>query len=179
MYSDGCVYDGNYSKYITFGQSENNKDIVYKVNKALNSTYPIHSELRGSKLFYYIRFANTQIFNDLYKLGIEPNKSLKIRFPQFIPDEFMSHFIRGLFDGDGCVWNGKRKIMKVKDTTKSTGYRERIIHNVKFTYTGNFEFVNALQDFLVKTLGFRKTKLNFSKAKTTKHICTMEYSGRK
>ena len=35
-----------------------------------------------------------------------------------------------------------------------------------------------LQDFLVINLGFKKTKLNFSKAKETKHICTMEYSGR-
>jgi hypothetical protein len=29
------------------------------------------------------------------------------------------------------------------------------------------------------TLDIKKTKLNSSKAKETKHICTMEYSGRK
>lgn len=28
-------------------------------------------------------------------------------------------------------------------------------------------------------LAFNKVKLNFSKSKTKKHICTMEYSGRK
>ena len=32
--------------------------------------------------------------------------------------------------------------------------------------------------YSAKYLGFKKTKLNFSKAKNTKHICTMEYSGR-
>jgi len=76
------------------------------------------------------------------------------------------------------VWDGKRKIQKVKDLTKIDGFRERIIHNVKFTITGNFNFINILQDFLVTNLGYKKTKLNFSKAKETKHICTMEYSGR-
>ena len=61
--------------------------------------------------------------------------------------------------------------------------REKIIHNVKFTYTGNEEFVLAFQNFLIEEIKLKKTKLNFSKAKnpnnnTTKHICTMEYSGR-
>ena len=39
-------------------------------------------------------------------------------------------------------------------------------------------FVNSLQNYLNEELDFKKTKLNFSKAKETKHICTMEYSGR-
>ena len=122
---------------------------------------------------------------DLSKLGAIQNKSLNLKFPdKIIPEKFMRDFIRGCFDSDGCVWNGKRKKMKVKDASKPSGYRERIVHNVKFTYTGNYEFVNALQDYLVKTLGFKKTKLNFSKAKnpnntTSKNVCTMEYSGRK
>lgn len=75
--------------------------------------------------------------------------------------------------------------MKVKDTTRQEGYRERIVHNVKFTFTGNVTFINALQDYLV-AIGIvnKKTKLNFSKAKnknnsTCEQVCTMEYSGRK
>lgn len=42
-------------------------------------------------------------------------------------------------------------------------------------------FINSLQDELVQMLGFKKTKLNFSKAKnsTCDKVCTMEYSGRK
>lgn len=56
----------------------------------------------------------------------------------------MPHFIRGYFDGDGCVWNGKRKRIIVKDTNKKEGYRERIIHNVKFHITGCYDFINNL-----------------------------------
>ena len=78
----------------------------------------------------------------------------------------MSHFIRGYFDGDGCIWNGKRKKMIVKDSSKKSGYRERIVHNVKFTFTGCIDLINSLQDLLVeKKVVKNKTKLNLSKAK--------------
>ena len=61
---------------------------------------------------------------------------------------------------------------------------ERIVHNVKFTFTGNFEFINTLQDYLIdKGIVKKKTKLNYSKANnlntsTCDKVCTMEYSGR-
>lgn len=41
------------------------------------------------------------------------------------------------------------------------------------------KIIHTLQDTLVHTLGLSNTKLNFSKAKETKHVCTLEYSGRK
>lgn len=75
--------------------------------------------------------------------------------------------------------------MVVKDSTCKSGVRERIIHNVKFTFTGNVDFIGSLQDYLVeKGIVHKKTKLNFSKAKnpnntTCDRVCTMEYSGRK
>lgn len=122
---------------------------------------------------------------DLSRLGAITNKSLNLKFPdKIIPEKFMRDFIRGYFDGDGCVWNGKRKKMKVKDASKPTGYRERIVHNVKFTITGYDKFINSLQDYLVSILNFKKTKLNYSKAKNSNNntkecVCTMEYSGRK
>ena len=82
--------------------------------------------------------------NDLINLGCIPNKSLTLTFPDFINDELLPHFIRGYFDGDGCIWNGKRKKVVVKDSRNKTGYRERIIHNVKFTITGNYTFISKL-----------------------------------
>ena len=117
--------------------------------------------------------------NRLKELGCVKNKSLKINFDQnIIPQQYMNAFIRGYFDGDGCVWQGKRKYMQVNDFSRASGKRIRIINNVKFTITGNVQFISSLQDYLISELKLRKTKLNFSKAKIKKHICTMEYSGR-
>lgn len=175
LYADGNVCEN----YVKFGQVIINKDIVEKVNNALSSNYPIR-ELQPKKgnLFYEVTFHSITMCTDLATLGIVPNKSLILKFPTFIPEPLMSHFIRGYFDGDGCIWEGKSKRMMVKNEKKPGTMRERVVHNVKFTFTGNYEFINSLQDYLVKVLEFKKTKLNFSKAKETKHICTMEYSGR-
>ncbi|WP_368504370.1 LAGLIDADG family homing endonuclease [Alkalihalophilus sp. As8PL] len=38
--------------------------------------------------------------------GIKPNKSNTVEFPN-IPDEYLSHFIRGYFDGDGHIYRSK------------------------------------------------------------------------
>ena len=118
---------------------------------------------------------------DISLLGGIKNKSLILQFPTCVPDSLIHHFIRGYFDGDGCIWNGKRKKSIVKDNTSKTGYRERIIHNVKFTFTGCIDLINSLQDLLVeKKVVKNKTKLNLSKAKDKENSrwCTMEYSGR-
>ena len=107
LYSDGCIHKNkDWESYnIMFGQSEINKDIVYKINNLLDSNYPITTTLKGSKLFYRIDLKSKQMFEDLQRLGVEPNKSLTCTFPD-INEELLPHFIRGLFDGDGCVWNG-------------------------------------------------------------------------
>lgn len=45
---------------------------------------------------------------DLNKLGVFPNKSAIITMPN-IPSELIHHFIRGFFDGDGCITVSMKK----------------------------------------------------------------------
>ena len=40
---------------------------------------------------------------NIKKYGVEKNKSLKIKYPNFISDELFPHFLRGVFDGDGHI----------------------------------------------------------------------------
>lgn len=67
--------------------------------------------------------------------------------------------------------------MMIKDSKCKTGFRERIIHNVKFTITGNVNLIEGIQEYLVNSLGFNRTKLNI-RHKDSPNIVTMEYSGR-
>ena len=180
IYADGY----NSEKQLCFAQLEQDEDVLIQIKNALQADNEITKKVQkvNGKIRCELTFSSVEMCQDLTNLGAIRAKSLLIEFPDenIIPKKLMPHFIRGYFDGDGCVWNGKRKIMKVKDDTRSTGYRERIVHNVKFTFTGNFKFIEALQEYLVENkIVSKKTKLNFSKAKETKHICTMEYSGRK
>lgn len=40
----------------------------------------------------------------LQELGIRGRKSLNERFPTWMPESVHSHFVRGVFDGDGCLY---------------------------------------------------------------------------
>ena len=181
LYSDGSVHKQKSTWIIQFTQTENRKNLVELFNTLIGSNKSVYSKIQSNnKITYFCSVSSKIMGEDLIKLGCTPSKSLTLKFPTFISTELMPHFIRGLFDGDGCIWEGKRKKMIVKDKNIKSGKRERIIHNVKFTYTGNVQFVSDLQKYLYSKLSLTKlTKLNFSKAKSTKHICTMEYSGRR
>ena len=182
LYADGY----NSDKQVVISQLEQDVDILEKINKALDADNQIKRKLQSTnnKTVCQLCYSSIDMCTDLTNLGCFRNKSLACTFPTFLDKSLVRHFIRGYFDGDGCVWIGKRKIMTVKDKTRPSGFRERIVQNVKFTITGNTTFINSLQDELVQMLGFKKTKLNFSKAKnannsTCDKFCTMEYSGRK
>lgn len=62
---------------------------------------------------HYVRLAvYSKVFKDhLINLGITPKKSLTMTFPSLdqIPDQFLSSYILGYYEGDGGiqVWNGK------------------------------------------------------------------------
>lgn len=45
---------------------------------------------------------NKYLWTLLNELGCTPNKSLSLTFPD-IPQNLVKHFIRGYFDGDGCI----------------------------------------------------------------------------
>ena len=53
-----------------------------------------------------ITFRNKHFWERLNDLGCTPNKSLTLKFPDnsiFINQNLIIHFIRGYFDGDGCI----------------------------------------------------------------------------
>jgi predicted DNA-binding protein YlxM (UPF0122 family) len=51
---------------------------------------------------YKLEIRSLQVFQDLTKIGLTPNKSLTMTFPD-VPKEYLWHFIRGCWDGDGCL----------------------------------------------------------------------------
>ena len=82
-------------------------DVIEKIRKSLQSNTPIRQKWRiNGKISYSLRFSDKTIFKDLLKLGITPRKSLVIK-PPLIPKKYVWDYIRGFFDGDGCVYIGK------------------------------------------------------------------------
>lgn len=109
MYSDGYMM----SKRQAFGLDLLDKDVVEIVSYYLRNTKNIkeYTFKPNNDKRYRMVVNNKNIYNKLIELGITPCKSKTINFPNsnIIPNFFITHFIRGLFDGDGSLGIYKRK----------------------------------------------------------------------
>ena len=96
-FADGCIYGGK-----MFDITLHNKDkyILKKVAEELSYEGQLYDYV--DRQAARINFSCVVIYNDIINLGGKENKSLDMDFPN-IPKEYLSDFIRGYFDGDGCV----------------------------------------------------------------------------
>lgn len=106
-YADGSISFNRKIKTsycFSIGFKEGDQYILDKIKKSMNSTHSITyipSKKQGYKSnngFYRLAITSKQIFNSLLKLGMKDKNSI----PN-IPNELLHHFIRGIFDGDGCI----------------------------------------------------------------------------
>jgi hypothetical protein len=77
----------------------------------------------------YIRINSTLIWDSLYQKGLVPRKSREDISSVFenIPSNLMNHFIRGIFDGDGCASLQRGKRFKTpQPILKFTGSRSTL-----------------------------------------------------
>ncbi|MES2589507.1 MAG: LAGLIDADG family homing endonuclease [Bacteroidota bacterium] len=129
---------------LSFAQKE--KELVEKFLNLMGCDATIRfkekRELKNTTAgeLYYFSIGNNDVANDLLRLGITPNKSLDMEFPK-IPDEFLRHFVRGFFDGDGSVYleygksirvkllsGSKEFIIKLNSLMTKNGFSERNIY---------------------------------------------------
>ncbi len=92
--------------YIDFGITD--LELLEDIRKAFGSNNKISARDRGAiwKILYRLQIGSKNMYNDLIALGFTPRKSLTIKFPS-IPKKYLADFVRGYFDGDGCVHFGK------------------------------------------------------------------------
>ncbi len=72
---------------------------------------------------FILRIGSKSIYNDLLSLGVTPKKSLTISFPS-IPTEYLFHFLRGYFDGDGCIYLIEKRYPRIVFTSGSKKFLE-------------------------------------------------------
>lgn len=74
-----------------------------KFKQALNSTHTISSNTTEYNRCSF-EFTSPYICDILdINYNIVPNKTDRLIFPKHIPDEYLRHYIRGYFDGDGSI----------------------------------------------------------------------------
>ncbi len=105
LYADGNVYIGekNRKQYvITLSLKNTDREHVVEFRKAIQSKAKIKNSDHG---MVTLAITSKKMAMDLIKLGCVPNKTFKITFPseEIVPRYLQRHFIRGVFDGDGCI----------------------------------------------------------------------------
>ncbi|MDD2657929.1 MAG: LAGLIDADG family homing endonuclease [Candidatus Pacebacteria bacterium] len=81
--------------------------ILERIKKAIQSDHKISVRIRrgNEKIIYRLQIGNKVMCADLQALGFSPNKTKSLAIPH-VPKKYLSHFVRGYFDGDGNVWTG-------------------------------------------------------------------------
>lgn len=96
-FADGCIYNG---RIFDITLHKKDKYILKKIAEELQFEGNLYDSV--DKQSSRINFSCKVIYDDIVSLGGSERKSLTLEFPN-IPKEYLPDFIRGYFDGDGCV----------------------------------------------------------------------------
>lgn len=206
IYTDGNLTirkeDSGYEYgVLSFGQKE--KELVEKVLKLMDCDARIRfSKRRKYKLttaseMFSFAIGSNELKDDLMGLGIGPAKSLILEFPE-MPKQFIRHFIRGCWDGDGSVYfeqdrirasfvcGSHKFIKKLNENLADIGLTQRTIYEmnngkvflIRYTtfkdcfllYKYFYDGVSENQYLLRKYLRFSTLSNSFDKMDETKII---------
>lgn len=141
LFGDGSVHGNVKANAIYFHGHIDDIEHGLLFKDFLKSDHPIKNI--KNKKGYYFRFSSSKITKRLLELELYPNKTHIMKYPDYIPENLHSHFIRGLFDTDGCISIRMRKRYK-----KYQGC---------FSITMNGDMLNAVRDIVEKHLDIKPT----------------------
>lgn len=146
--ADGCIQktspDCIYPNKVTLVTKD--YDWIQQFKKDIASEHTIRHNItfdeRTNKTYksYTIQITSKVFTQHLLALGVTPNKTNVLSFPN-IPKLLHRHFIRGLFDGDGCI----------SFTNKN--------HRLRASLISTKEVLQSIQQIMYKTLKIPPTKL--------------------
>jgi hypothetical protein len=174
-YADGCIAINKYNK--------NNKCYAHKRFNIINTDQQIMNDISFNigvttstikarkenwKRTYHIQVNSNKFFDFCYSFVGSVDKTHSLLSPFYkIPDEFLHHFVRGFFDGDGSMY--------IKSYKSRHGGQ---ITNLGSSFSASKEswvILNDLKQILINKLGIgnkkiTKCKSNGFKNDKPKHI---------
>lgn len=145
-------------------------EILEKYKKFLGTNVPIYHFSRLTpinkikKEYCEVTICSPHFSESLAKLGCTQGKTYSLSFPSINPSLY-NHFIRGYFDGDGCLSILDRKNRRLSGTCMQ----------YTFNITGNETILLSIQKILVDSIGINNLALKSRQSTSAK---TLQYSGR-
>lgn len=163
IYADGYIESHDEGKKDRFGfeLSLGLKDIIHLQKFANFMEHPTNLKEDSYRCRFCI--VNKHLWHTLNNYGCTPRKSLILEFPNeniFKSEDLIKHFIRGYFDGDGCLSYQKYKTIDGNIYVPST------------SFLGTLNFLSKLSEYINVDKNMRKANktgsnqcLTFSLAK--------------
>lgn len=108
IYADGnimaCEKYGAY--HASFSSVDKDWIEMFRSDIAYEGPLLMEHHKKYDKDIWKLNFGNRTIAKQLIEIGCTPSKSMTMQFPT-LPESLVHHFIRGYFDGDGCVFLSK------------------------------------------------------------------------
>ena len=183
--ADGCVYIGTGdTKRLQINLKYDDVSHLNKFQNAIDSDYSIQRKEIDKNVVAILKVNSTKMCNDLSKYCVIERKSLVCDFPS-IKEDLIPHFIRGYFDGDGCISfsinervkkefsivGGDSMMTAIGEILKIKKYTRESNPNIKLIKTTSKDDIIRIHDYLYKdsTIYLKRKKTNYD---TVKYILT-------
>ena len=137
IYADGCVRKGKHFNTLSIGISRKDEELLIAFKQAIQLNSPTVYEDKGTCGIAKITINSGKMISDLIKLGCVPLKTYDVHFPdeKALPNKYRRHFLRGFFDGDGCI----------SYSTDQHGY-----YHIKVSIVGIKSFLESISNILIE-----------------------------
>jgi hypothetical protein len=171
FFADGCITinkKGDNKQYLQYKIQLTSIDVevIENFSKVIgysNSKISVYKDK-----YYYLHLTSKKMFDDLSALKCTERKSLTLTFPN-IDQIYISHFIRGYFDGDGSI--------STRDQNVKFKNHIAIYKNANINFCGTLEFLTELK-FKLPFLSNSNLKIEKDKRKST-NCYNLRFSGYK
>jgi hypothetical protein len=108
IFSDGAIVNDSkrYRYKLVLKLHERDQSILQKFIESIDGEMVIWKS--KTRKMAEVGFSGKKIIKDLENLGLHQNKTFTLKYPK-INQDLEKHFLRGYFDGDGCVRINKDK----------------------------------------------------------------------
>lgn len=129
IWADGCLHKDGYRLCLRCHSAD--EEILLAIRRTMGSTHAVlkipakRRNNRNNGPNTSCSVASKKLVDSLKRHGLQAQKSFRdLPFPNNIPDVFLPHFVRGYFDGDGCI--------NIRERNKHRQYTVSLVATKKF-----------------------------------------------
>lgn len=116
LFADGtnCICGKNKNEYyISITLKLDDMYILERIREKMNieRVVRVYERKSDGRKYARLEIKNKHMSLRLKELGVVQNKTFVTQFPEYLREDLIPHFIRGLMDGDGCITSNLKSVL--------------------------------------------------------------------